>query len=168
MEPTPKEIWKPVLGYAGLYEVSDHGRVKSLARLFIDRSGRKQFVPEKILKINVCRGYAHVILSCNGSTKSHKVHRLVLAAFVGISSDQGNHKDCNRLNNRLDNLEYLNCRENVHHWRSQKQRSLPMGVRALGRRYQARICKGGKTHYLGTYDTPDEAAKAYQAEIGAA
>ena len=61
------EIWKDVAGYEGLYQVSSDGRVKSLERTFIDKSGRKRTVKERILKPGMGRcGYLLVGLCAGG------------------------------------------------------------------------------------------------------
>jgi hypothetical protein len=79
-----EEHWKPVVGYEGLYEVSDRGRVKSVAKVSVDgRSYR-----ERILKPFVSRSipglaYLAIKLSRDGAKKSNYVHRMVLSAFVG-------------------------------------------------------------------------------------
>lgn len=92
------EIWKPVVGYEGLYEVSNWGRVKSL-----------KFGKELILKpcTNNC-GYLHVVLSKNNKQKNFYVHRLVAQAFLPNPHNYPcvNHKDENPLNNNVENLEW--------------------------------------------------------------
>ena len=92
-----KEYWKPVVGYEGLYEVSNWGRVKSL-----------KFGKEKILKQSIRHGYYSVGLSKNGIVKTYQVHRLVAEAFIDNTDNltQVNHKDENKLNNNVDNLEW--------------------------------------------------------------
>ena len=71
-----KEYWKPVVGYEGLYEVSNWGRVKS-----IPRNGTVKYA--RILKPVTNRyGYSYVILCKNGKVKSFLVHRLVAEAFI--------------------------------------------------------------------------------------
>ena len=105
------EIWKPVLGYEGLYDVSNLGRVRNMAR----RSGTK---PLRILKQEpMHRGYLCVPLSGKGIRKLCRVHRLVMAAFVGPSPDgkHVNHINGDKRDNRLENLEYLTASENTAH-----------------------------------------------------
>src|SRR5690242_18621609 len=79
------EIWRDVVGWAGYYRVSNWGRVKSVERVVTCRDGRRQLVPERLLKQGQQwqTGYCHVSL-CNGSKRCPKgVHHLVLEAFVG-------------------------------------------------------------------------------------
>ena len=92
-----KEYWKPVVGYEGLYEVSNWGRVKSL-----------KFGKEKILKPIIRHGYYFVGLSKNGIVKSYSVHRLVAQVFIPNPNNLPcvNHKDENKQNNVVSNLEW--------------------------------------------------------------
>ena len=111
-----KEIWKDIKGYEGLYQVSNYGRVKSLAKTIIYSNGREHFYPEKILK--PCKqknGYFKIGLVKDGNYKNVFVHRLVAYAFIPKpqNCDQVNHKDENRQNNRSNNLEWCNCQYNV-------------------------------------------------------
>lgn len=112
-----EEIWKPIKNYEGLYEVSNHGRVRSLDRWRI--SGRYKcamLYKGRILKPGKnAVGYLKVDLSKNGKQKTCRVNRLVLAAFVGSSDLEGNHIDGDKENNKLENLEYLTCSENHKH-----------------------------------------------------
>lgn len=97
------ENWKPVPSYEELYEVSDHGNVKSL-RL------NRLLKPSK-----TTTGYRKIELYKNGVCKSFKIHRLVLYAFEGVKSDLVNHEDGNRLNNHLSNLKYCDQSYNIKH-----------------------------------------------------
>ena len=93
-----KEIWKPILNYEGLYEVSNWGRVKSL-----------KFGKERILKPGTNKyGYLIVILCKNGKVKSFSVHRLVAEAFLPNPHNYPcvNHKDECKTNNNVNNLEW--------------------------------------------------------------
>lgn len=98
-----EEIWKPIEGYEGRYEISSHGRVKSFAQ---DR------VNGKIKRGHpVRKGYMHILLyDAEGNAKWHPIHRLVAAAFLPNPDklEQVNHKDEIKDNNRVDNLEWCN------------------------------------------------------------
>lgn len=90
------EIWKPVVGYEGLYEVSNLGRVRSIRR-------------NKILNLKKERdGYIRISLCSNGVEKMYQVHRLVAKAFIPNPDNlpQINHKDEVKSNNVVDNLEW--------------------------------------------------------------
>jgi hypothetical protein len=120
------EEWRPVGGYEGLYEVSDHGRVRSVDRLRtqaiargLDRSRTvTRLMRGKILKPTKIKagGYLRVCLS-DGARKprGRKVHQLVTAAFIGAcpAGMIPLHGDGNPENNRRDNLRYGTHAENV-------------------------------------------------------
>jgi hypothetical protein len=108
------EIWKSIPGYEGLYSVSNMGRIKSHER--IDPAGR--CLPESIKKPSTHRtGYLNIDLFKNGrrTRRIYGIHRLVLLAFVGQSKLKCNHKNCNKADNRLENLEYVTQKENIRH-----------------------------------------------------
>lgn len=102
------EIWRPIKGYEGLYEVSNLGRIKSLKRLVKKWDGYRT-VTEKILtpKTNN-RGYLRITLCKDGITKTFSPHRLVAEAFLDNPDNLPcvNHKDENPLNNVVSNLEW--------------------------------------------------------------
>ena len=104
------EIWKPVVGYEGLYEVSDLGRVRSLN---YHRSGKVRVLKYKTDK----DGYKFVILCKDGKYKSFRVHRLVALAFIPNPDNLPciNHKDENKTNNCVENLEWCTRRYNVEY-----------------------------------------------------
>lgn len=123
------ENWKAVVGYEGLYEVSDLGRVRSLDRevTFVwGASNSSRSVTHKrrglllSLTPNPVNGYVYVGLHVGGRVKLVRVHRVVLLAFAGTpptGSDWVNHKDLDRTNNNLSNLEYCSPSENSAHAR---------------------------------------------------
>lgn len=116
-----QEIWKPVPGYEGRYEVSSLGRVKALARCLVRANGRPHPQPEKVFKQHPNRvGYLRVGLYSidNSERKNHLVHRLVCKAFHGAppaGAEFVNHKDLNKANNRPENLEWVSNQENMDH-----------------------------------------------------
>jgi len=115
-----KEIWKSIDGFNGLYEISNHGRVKSLERGYWN--GHGFFLKEeKILKGRNSNGYVYVYL-CNKTKKNYSIHRLKAIAFIPNPENkpQVNHRDGNKSNNGYnadgkDNLEWATRSENVRH-----------------------------------------------------
>lgn len=105
-----KEIWKDVVGYEGLYQVSDLGQVRSLN---YNKTGKVKVLSPAINN----RGYCHVILCKDRKKKDFLVHRLVVTAFIGpiAKGRQVNHKNENKLDNRLSNLEVVTAKENTNH-----------------------------------------------------
>jgi hypothetical protein len=99
-----KEIWKDCKGYEGKYQVSSMGRVWSIKR-------------QSVLKGSADKdGYIRVQLTAkNGKTKTEKVHRLVAIAFLDNPDNlpQVNHKDENKQNNCITNLEWCDCSYNI-------------------------------------------------------
>lgn len=105
------ETWRSAVGYVGYYEISDLGRVRSLART--DRNG--QWRAERFLKQSVTpKGYLKVDLSVDGVARAFRVHRLVLAAFVGPPPEgmEARHLDGNPQHNALSNLRWGTASEN--------------------------------------------------------
>lgn len=112
------EIWKDILGYEGLYQVSDLGRVRSLDRIVPRKKGnfpKKGCIFKTVLNGN---GYPQVILSKNGKLTNCRVHSLVVWVFLGWKANKTckngviNHIDFNKTNNKLSNLEVISKREN--------------------------------------------------------
>ena len=121
------ETWKPVPGYDGRYEVSDWGRVRSL-----NPTGHQPSVI--YLRPKVGRGGYHVVrLYKDKVWREFGIHRLVLIAFVGLDADrrEANHKDGDKANNHLSNLEWLTRRENHMH-------ALKLGLKLHPRQYRKR------------------------------
>lgn len=106
------ELWKDVVGYEGVYAVSNLGRIKSL------RSG-KLLAPRKS-NSSLGAKYRLVLLFSQGASKSFLVHRLVAVAFINNPENkpQVNHIDGDGANNNIVNLEWVTCSENcVHRYR---------------------------------------------------
>lgn len=106
------EIWKQVVGYEGLYEVSNLGRVRSSYW-----SPRKK--QGECLRSGNLRGYRIVILCKDKTRYSALVHRLVAIAFLGeppaVKRPTVNHKNLDKADNRLENLEWMSHADNNRH-----------------------------------------------------
>lgn len=111
------EIWLPITGFECLYEVSNLGRVRSLVRTINRRDGSVEHKKGRVLKQSKAgRGYLFVSLYKDGERKSSYVHRLVATAFLqNTGKPHVNHKDFNKSNNELNNLEWATEIENAHH-----------------------------------------------------
>lgn len=109
-----KEIWKPVAQFEAEYEVSNFGRVRSLEHF--DQSGR--FHKGKILKPKLNgRGYLQVNLCDSGRSIYSSIHQLVAIAFISnpLNYSEVNHKDENKSNNHVENLEWCSHQYNVNY-----------------------------------------------------
>lgn len=112
------EEWRPIVGYEGLYEVSDWGRVKSLDRYKIDTVGRKQYHKGKVNRLYpTTNGYIKAMLYKDGVSKNKSVHRLVAEAFIPNPNNLPliNHKDEDKTNNSVENLEWCDLKYNVNY-----------------------------------------------------
>jgi len=118
------EIWKDIFNYEGLYQVSNYGRVKSLARTIIEKCGKNnRSVKGRILKLwdmktrKTGKPYKSVSLSKNGKAAKFTVHRLVAEAFIENKENKPfiNHKDGVKHNNKTSNLEWCTNIENIQH-----------------------------------------------------
>lgn len=125
------ELWKDIKGYEGHYQISNLGRVKSLARNVYNQDGTFSRVKNENIKKNKLSkdGYYSVTLSVNGKSSTFLVHRLVAIAFVDnpYNYSEVNHKDLNRGNNKCDNLEWCNHKENVRYSANLGMYSKPFG-----------------------------------------
>jgi hypothetical protein len=104
------EVWKDIVGYEGLYQVSNLGNVKSLGNEF----SRK----ERVLKPSLqSKGYLTVVLQKNGIRNMVLVHRLVAEYFVSnpLNKPQVNHINGVKTDNNIENLEWVYHRENLDH-----------------------------------------------------
>lgn len=111
------EVWKEVKGFEGLYEVSNKGRVRSLDRMVRNRE-HDYHAKGRILKLYTkSSGYVFVRLADNGKIKTLYVHRLIAEAFLLNPSNQSqiNHKDENKANNLLENLEWCSASYNINY-----------------------------------------------------
>ncbi len=101
----PVEQWKDIAGFDGLYQISNFGSVKRLGR------------NERTLKPRMCKGYETVCLCKNGIRHNRRINRLVALAFISNPENKPevNHKDGNKRNNSVSNLEWCTSSENQIH-----------------------------------------------------
>lgn len=162
-----EEIWKTIKGFEN-YQVSNSGRVKSLERITKNGFNSNRVVKEKLLKkyINI-DGYFIVTLSKNCKQKTRTVHQLVSIAFLNHTPSGMNfvinHKDFNRQNNHVDNLEIVTSRQNTNK-KHIKSSSKYTGVSwySNNNKWGARIIINFKCKFLGLFNSEIEASKAYE------
>lgn len=154
-----QEEWKPVVGYEGLYEVSNLGRVKSLPRYRTIKS-------EKILKQNLKSGYFFVRLYNKSLHQDIKVHQLVAMSFLGYKRNGlqdvvVDHINENKFDNNLNNLQLTTQRHN-----SSKSKISNTGITGVYKtkynKFRAIIKVGYKQIHLGYFKTKEEAHLAYK------
>lgn len=112
------EIWKPVEGLEFAYEVSSHGRVRSVDRACNGKGLSVVFRKGLIRKPRLNKdGYLYLMLYMDGTAVTRKVHRLVASAFCEKPDgcDLVNHKDGNKVNNSAENLEWVTSSQNARH-----------------------------------------------------
>ena len=117
-----KEIWKPIKDYEGLYEISNFGNVKILARNYTRYNYlTKRYniikVKEKITQGTINGGYRRICLTKNKVEKNKHIHKLVAEAFIPNPNNYSyvNHIDVNKQNNYIDNLEWCTLYQNNTH-----------------------------------------------------
>lgn len=163
-----EEIWRPVRGYEGLYEVSNLSRVKSLPRVCVVHRKNKVFAqsfPEKVLvPLLGSNGRYHYSLHKDGKQKS--VSRAVIVASAWVEGYQDgyevNHKDENRQNDSIDNLEWCSHLYNMRYG-TRKRRAVASIIAKQGRKV---IAKSKEGVIVGVFDTVSDACKKYNCTSG--
>lgn len=113
-----QEIWKDIKGYEGYYQISNLGNVKSLERRVVKSNGVIQNRKERIMnKRKSTDGYYMAKLTLNNQSKNIAIHRLVAIHFIPNPNNlpEVNHKDLNRTNNNVENLEWIAHIDNVRY-----------------------------------------------------
>ena len=134
-----KELWKDIKGYEGLYKISSYGRVKSL--------GNDKNRKEKILSSKSNReGYVRVYLFKDGKGKMYRVHRLVAEAFIPHPNNYPiiNHKDEDKSNNIVSNLEWCTQEYNINYGTRNKKASEKMKDKLKGPKHPMYGRRGSK------------------------
>ena len=163
------ENYIDVLGYEGLYQISDLGNVRSISRDVPHANGLGiRFLVGRILKPTLDKktGYIYISLSAGGKVKKYNIHQLMGICFLGLKPDKTNkevidHIDENKLNNYLENLRITTNRINC----SKTKRGVTskyVGVRKNKGKFESQIRIGNTRKYLGRFATEIEAHNAYQ------
>ena len=129
----PKEEWKDVENYEGIYQVSNLGRVKSL-----------KYDKEKILSQYESKsGYLYVGLCKDNKMKNFRVHRLVANAFIPNPNNYQcvNHKDENKTNNCVDNLEWCDAKYNINYGTCINRRVANTNYKAISRKVAEKLSR---------------------------
>ena len=147
------EVWKDIPDYEGAYQVSDMGRVRSLDHIARCNRGTKLYRGRVIKPFITNAGYLRVGLRHHGDVhkRMDSVHRLVMLAFVGPSDLQVNHKDENKTNNRLDNLEYVTASKNQRYSNARAVEAYDLKTGETVKRYEAEVdvmADGFNTRYV--------------------
>lgn len=147
------EIWKDIKGYEGIYQISSLGNVKSL----YGWDGHAYITREKILHpAPTTTGYYKVKLVKDGHRKDHKIHRLVADAFISnpMNKKQVNHKDGNKLNNDVNNLEWCTASENSQHsYQTGLKKTFYISKSHLESLYREGLCARDIANMVGTTPT---------------
>ena len=152
-----QEIWKDITGYEGLYQVSNFGRIRSLDR--VSTSGRH--LKGKIMK-PVANPYMRIALCKDGNKISFIVHRLVAEAFIPNPNNYTciNHKDEDKTNNNVDNLEWCTYKYNNIYSNIAQRSALTRAGKALTSQHRKNLSealkKSGKERSIKRVKTMKE------------
>src|SRR5574344_2527065 len=180
-----KEIWKDVVGFEDYYEVSSTGKIRRKDHINVYKDGRIARFSQTVLKPSVFKkGYLMVYLSVKSKKKTKSVHRIVAEAFIPNPENKEtvNHKDLDKTNNHVSNLEWLTNEENIRHSvdngmykvreiRNRNKRKKEKGVYLsdyygvsfdkVRNKWFSQITVNGKKVFLGYFDDESDAAQAY-------
>ena len=145
------EKWKDVVGYEGIYQVSLQGRVKSINH----KNHRGNMIYGRMLKLKrESNGYLRVNLVKDGRSKQHSVHRLVAKAFIPNPQnlETVNHKDEDKTNNAVSNLEWLSIGDNIRYGTGIKRSLQNRDFKKMGEKVSLTKKLRGQTRPIIQYD----------------
>lgn len=110
-----KEIWKDLKSYEGFYQISNTGKIKGLERTCKTKGNAIRKVKEKLLNLFLIKGYYYVTLNRESVMDQFRINVLVGKTFIPNPDnlEMINHKDCNKRNNHIDNLEWCTHQQNM-------------------------------------------------------
>lgn len=161
-----KEIWKEVIGFSGIYEVSNTGKVRSIDRRIVRSNGRTTILKGKELNFSLDKdGYRFIQFNVNNKRYIRKIHRLVYGSFIG-KLEKGlviDHIDNDKNNNNVSNLQQITNRLNVSK-DSKKKYNLPTCVykNSKGGSFRTNFQVDNINIYIGTFKTIEDADHAYK------
>lgn len=140
------EVWVPVLGYEGIYEVSSLGQVRNISKF-----NNRILNPRKTKD-----GYLYLELSSYYKRATKRVHRIVAESFLGYNKNKCvNHIDGDKLNNKIVNLEWISTRENCSHRSFMKNKSSKYSNITwdkINNKWRVQVYIAGKQNYIGLYN----------------
>jgi hypothetical protein len=127
-----KEIWRDIPNYEGYYQASTYGNVRNIKTGII----LKPYINKK-------NGYAYINLSKNGLSKTIRMHRIIALTFVKNKLNKPciNHKDGNKENNCVSNLEWCTQKENVNHAIKVLKRNYANGINIMHEKNQKKVIR---------------------------
>ena len=161
------EKFRAVKGYEGIYEVSNLGNLKSLAR----KSANNKQLKERMLNAGLSsNGYLSVALCKDGICKTYQVHQLVAVAFLGHTlcgyKLVVNHVNHNKQDNTVENLEITTQRSNSNRKHlSSSSKYIGVSLHKKSKKWQSNINIGGKQNHLGLFTEEIKAHEAYQSAL---
>jgi hypothetical protein len=164
------EVWKSVVDYEGLYEVSSLGKIRSLDRVvsYTIKGDRKaKYISRgRILVLTNTDAYVRVTLCREGIPRTFLVHRIVIDAFEGLLDGlEVDHINNDQRDNRLVNLQQVTRRVNATKDRINSNGYTGVYFMKKTGKFGAYICIKTKLTHLGTFPTAEEASNVYQRKL---
>lgn len=158
-----KEIWLPIKGFDGRYEISNLGRVKSLSGKMWGRKPKG----ERILSPVLNNGYYRFLLYANGRRSIKSVHRVVAEAFIvkPESKCQVNHINGIKTDNRVENLEWVTAKENIVHAHRTGLTNVAKGSRVHGSKLKEEQIPVIRSKYKSGAYTQQELADEFSVSL---
>lgn len=164
------EEWKSIKGYEGIYQISNKGKIKSHNRIVINKNGIFIKYKGKIMKTGLVGNYLQVGLYKDNKRIYFYIHNLVGKYFTPFINNLidfvYDHKDNNSLNNFYTNIQMISNRENLSKDKKNKT-SKYTGVYLIKKlnTWGVKIVIEGKRYYLGSFESEEDASKAYQNKL---